>query len=86
MTGEKMRLIIFWWYSEVLLRIGTEYYGWVRRMAINTVSPRSVSAGGFAAIRLQPGAVRNFAEFFCCHSVTYALNAARISLVCLTVA
>lgn len=31
-----MRRIIFWWYPVVLLRIGTEYYGWVLRMAINT--------------------------------------------------
>ena len=29
----------FKWYSVVLLRIGTEYYGWGRRIAINTVFP-----------------------------------------------
>ena len=36
--------------------------------------------------RLQTGAIRYFAEFFCCHSASSALNAIRISLVCLTVA
>ena len=30
----------FKWYPVVLLRIGTEYYGWVRRIAINAVFPR----------------------------------------------
>ena len=46
----------FKWYSVVLLRLGTEYYGWIRRIAINTVFPRSVFAyatpwSGFITLR-----------------------------------